>query len=118
MDWEAWARRAEAALDVASRGDWQGLFAPGAVFGDPHTPSTTNLRSIAQHTRNGAVRTNEPLKLPAQLCHRRPRGDLDLERAPQHMAQRPKPIELRKSERMRAREMSLTGLTSRVSPSK
>jgi hypothetical protein len=51
MDWEAWARRAEAALDVASRGDWQGLFAPGAVFGDPQTPSTTNLRSIAKQTR-------------------------------------------------------------------
>jgi hypothetical protein len=51
MDWEAWARRAEVALDVAGRGDWQGLFAPGAVFGDPHTPSTTNLRSISKHTR-------------------------------------------------------------------
>jgi hypothetical protein len=51
MDWDAWARRAEVALDVASRGDWQGLFAPGAVFGDPHTPSTKNLRSISKQTR-------------------------------------------------------------------
>ena len=31
MDWEAWARRVERALDVAGRGDWQKLFAPGAV---------------------------------------------------------------------------------------
>lgn len=52
MDWDAWARRAEAALDVAGRGDWQGLFAPGAVFGDPQTPSTTDLRSISKQTRN------------------------------------------------------------------
>lgn len=52
MDWEAWARRAERALDVGNRGDWQGLFAPGAVFGDPHTPSTTNLRGIARQTRS------------------------------------------------------------------
>lgn len=51
IDWEAWARRVERALDVAGRGDWQGLFAPGAVFGDPHTPSTTDLRSVARHTR-------------------------------------------------------------------
>jgi len=51
MDWEAWARRAERALDVAQRGDWKGLFAPGATFGDPHTPSTRDLRSISSQTR-------------------------------------------------------------------
>jgi hypothetical protein len=51
MDWEAWARRAERALDVANRGDWQGLFAPEATFGDPHTPSTRDLRRVARHTR-------------------------------------------------------------------
>jgi len=51
MDWDAWARRAEVALDVAGRGDWQGLFAPEAVFGDPQTPSTKNLRSISKQTR-------------------------------------------------------------------
>jgi len=52
MDWEAWARRAERALDVANRGDWQGLFAPGATFGDPQTPKTKDLRSIARQTRS------------------------------------------------------------------
>jgi hypothetical protein len=52
MDWEAWARRAERALDVANRGDWQGLFAPGATFGDPHTPRTKDLRSISRQTRS------------------------------------------------------------------
>ena len=51
MDWEAWARRAERALDVAAGGDWRGLFAPGASFGDPHTPSTTDLRGVSRHTR-------------------------------------------------------------------
>ena len=35
MDWDAWARRAEHALDVSGRGDWPGLFAPGASFADP-----------------------------------------------------------------------------------
>jgi len=51
MDWEAWARKTEQALDVAKRGDWKGLFAPEATFGDPHTPSTKDLRSISQQTR-------------------------------------------------------------------
>ena len=51
MDWEAWARRAEEALDVAKRGDWKGLFAPEATFGDPHTPSTKDLGSISRQTR-------------------------------------------------------------------
>lgn len=51
IDWEAWARRAEQALDVAGRGDWKGLFAPEATFGDPHTPSTKDLRAVSRHTR-------------------------------------------------------------------
>ena len=51
MDWDAWARRAEAALDVAERGDWKGLFAPGATFGDPHTTSTRDLGRISSQTR-------------------------------------------------------------------
>ena len=51
MDWNAWAKRAEVALDVAGRGDWKGLFAPGATFGDPHTPSTKDLGSISRQTR-------------------------------------------------------------------
>lgn len=51
MDWEAWARRAERALDVAERGNWKGLFAPDATFGDPHTPSTKDLKRISSQTR-------------------------------------------------------------------
>ena len=52
MDWEAWARRAEQALDVAGRGDWKGLFAPGATFSDPATTTpTADLRTISRDTR-------------------------------------------------------------------
>jgi hypothetical protein len=51
MDWQAWARRAERALDMAGGGDWKGLFAAAATFGDPHTPSTTDLKGVARHTR-------------------------------------------------------------------
>jgi hypothetical protein len=51
MDWDAWARRAEKALDMAERGDWKGLFAPGARFSDPNTPSTTDVRQISRDTR-------------------------------------------------------------------
>lgn len=52
MDWEAWARGAEAALDVAGRGDWGGLFAPGATFADPATTEpTTDLRLISRDTK-------------------------------------------------------------------
>jgi hypothetical protein len=52
MDWESWARRAEAALDVAGRGDWKGLFAPSATFSDPATTTPTeDLRSISRDTR-------------------------------------------------------------------
>jgi hypothetical protein len=50
-DWDEWARRAERAIDVAHRGDWAGLFAPGARFGDPHTPDTGDLRGVARETR-------------------------------------------------------------------
>lgn len=51
MDWDDWARRVECAVDVAARGDWKGLFAARATFGDPHTPSTTDLGGVARHTR-------------------------------------------------------------------
>ena len=51
MDWNAWARKTERALDMEGRGDWKGLFAPDATFGDPHTPSTKDLRGVARHTR-------------------------------------------------------------------
>jgi hypothetical protein len=50
MDWEAWARRAEQAIDVANRGDWRGLFAPDATFQDPNTPRTGDLRAISRDT--------------------------------------------------------------------
>jgi SnoaL-like protein len=52
MDWQAWARKAERAIDVAGRGDWKGLFAPGATFHDPATPGTTDLRAISRDTRD------------------------------------------------------------------
>jgi hypothetical protein len=51
MDWDAWARKTEKALDVAGRGDWRGLFAPDATFSDPNTPSTTDVRKISRDTR-------------------------------------------------------------------
>ncbi len=50
MDWDAWARRTEEALDFTTTGRWRDLFAPDAVFGDPHTPSTTDLRSVQRGT--------------------------------------------------------------------
>ncbi len=50
VDWEAWARRAEQALDVAKRGNWKGLFSAEATFGDPHTPSTKDLGRISSQT--------------------------------------------------------------------
>lgn len=54
MDWEDWAHRAEQALNVEERGDWKVLFAPDAIFGDPHTPSTKDLRAVARHTRKNS----------------------------------------------------------------
>ncbi|GIW42396.1 MAG: hypothetical protein KatS3mg076_2973 [Candidatus Binatia bacterium] len=51
MDWESWARRVEKALDMGQKGGWLELFAPGATFGDPQTPSTRDLRGVARHTR-------------------------------------------------------------------
>ena len=52
MDWNAWARRAEQALDMEGRGDWKGLFAPGARFADPATTTpTTDLGGISRSTR-------------------------------------------------------------------
>ena len=50
MDWEAWARRAEQALAFEQEGRWRDLFASDAIFGDPNTPSTTDLRSVQRGT--------------------------------------------------------------------
>jgi hypothetical protein len=50
MDWDAWARRAEQALAFEEDGSWRDLFAPGATFGDPNTPSTTDLRAVQRGT--------------------------------------------------------------------
>jgi len=50
MDWDEWARRAEAALDFRRDGRWRDLFAEGAEFGDPNTPSTTDLRDVQRGT--------------------------------------------------------------------
>lgn len=57
MDWQAWARRAEEAIDMRrSPGDggvvWRELFAEDAEFGDPATSSTTDLGAIAHDTRD------------------------------------------------------------------
>jgi hypothetical protein len=50
MDWETWARKAERALAFEEEGSWRDLFAAGATFGDPNTPSTTDLRSVQRGT--------------------------------------------------------------------
>lgn len=50
MDWDAWARRAEQALAFEEEGRWRDLFAADAVFGDPNTPSTTDLRAVQRGT--------------------------------------------------------------------
>lgn len=50
VDWDAWARRAEKALAFEDEGSWRDLFAAGATFGDPATPSTTDLRSVQRET--------------------------------------------------------------------
>jgi hypothetical protein len=50
MDWDAWARNAERALAFEEDGSWRDLFAERATFGDPNTPSTTDLRSVQRGT--------------------------------------------------------------------
>jgi hypothetical protein len=50
VDWDGWARRAERALDFEQGGRWRDLFAPDATFGDPNTPSTSDLRSVQRGT--------------------------------------------------------------------
>lgn len=53
-DWDAWARRVERALDVATRSDtdFQDLFAPDAVYIDPtQTAVTSELPEVSRHTK-------------------------------------------------------------------
>jgi hypothetical protein len=50
MDWQGWARRAELALAFEEDGSWRDLFAENATFGDPHTPETTDLKSVQRGT--------------------------------------------------------------------
>lgn len=54
MDWEAWARRAEVALDhgrAGGGGPWRALFAPKATFADPATTTPTgDLRRVQKQT--------------------------------------------------------------------
>ena len=50
-DWEAFARRLEAALDMRGGTGFRDLFAPGARFADPANAPTENLRDIQQQTR-------------------------------------------------------------------
>jgi hypothetical protein len=51
-DWDAYARKLEAALDMKTKGGFLELFAPGARFADPANPSTDDLRDIQRQTRN------------------------------------------------------------------
>jgi len=51
MDWDEWAREAEAALDFGGSGRWRDLFAPGASFSDPATTTpTSDLHHIQGQT--------------------------------------------------------------------
>jgi hypothetical protein len=53
MDWDAWARKVERAVDMQARGDWKGLFAPGATFADPATTTpTSELGAVSRQTRD------------------------------------------------------------------
>ena len=51
MDWEAFARTLEAALDMRTPGGFRELFATGAEFADPANPPTEDLRDIQLQTR-------------------------------------------------------------------
>jgi hypothetical protein len=50
VDWNTWARNAETALAFGQPGSWRDLFAEGATFGDPATPSTIDLRAVQRGT--------------------------------------------------------------------
>jgi hypothetical protein len=50
-DWDAYARKLEAALDMRGGTGFRDLFAPGARFADPANAPTEDLRDIQQQTR-------------------------------------------------------------------
>jgi ketosteroid isomerase-like protein len=50
-DWDSYARKLEAALDMRGGTGFRDLFAPGARFADPANPPTEDLRDIQQQTR-------------------------------------------------------------------
>ncbi len=51
-DWDSFARRLEAAIDMRTPGGWRELFAPGARFADPANAPTDDLRAIQRQTRD------------------------------------------------------------------
>jgi hypothetical protein len=50
-DWDRYARKLEAALDMRGGTGFRDLFAPGARFADPANAPTEDLRDIQQQTR-------------------------------------------------------------------
>jgi SnoaL-like domain len=50
-DWDAYARKLEAALDMRVGTGFRDLFAPRARFADPANAPTEDLRAIQQQTR-------------------------------------------------------------------
>jgi len=50
-DWDAYARKLEAALDMRGGTGFRDLFAKGARFADPANAPTEDLRDIQQQTR-------------------------------------------------------------------
>jgi hypothetical protein len=50
-DWDAYAHKLEAALDMRGGTGFRDLFAPGARFADPANAPTEDLRDIQQQTR-------------------------------------------------------------------
>jgi len=50
-DWDAYARKLEAALDMRGGIGFRDLFAKGARFADPANAATEDLRDIQQQTR-------------------------------------------------------------------
>ena len=50
MDWDDWADRVARALGPNGKGEFQTLFAAGALFSDPVNEPTTDLAAIEEMT--------------------------------------------------------------------